>query len=102
MSCRIEGHAGAGPRGDDVVCAAVSILSRTALSILSKSEGVVVRGGAPERGVLWLETGCEKRGASALSAVGSFLVEGLESVSREYPDYCSVVLRTERRQQDGS
>jgi uncharacterized protein YsxB (DUF464 family) len=96
-SCRVEGHAGAGPRGGDVVCAAVSILVRTAIRTLSGAEGVTVRGGAPDRGALWLETDCAAGGGSYLDAAGAFLVEGLKSVSDDYPDHCTVRIRTERR-----
>jgi uncharacterized protein YsxB (DUF464 family) len=97
MSCRAAGHAGAGPRGGDIVCAAVSVLLRTALRTLSGREGIQVRGGAPERGVLWLETGYTGEGRDFLSAAGAFLMEGIKSVSEEYPDYCALNIHTERR-----
>ncbi|MDR2104055.1 MAG: ribosomal-processing cysteine protease Prp [Treponema sp.] len=97
MSCRVRGHAGAGPRGGDIVCAAVSVLLRTALRTLSGREGILVRGGAPERGALWLETGYTRKGRDFLSAAGAFLMEGLKSVSEEYPDYCTLHIYTERR-----
>ncbi|MDR0597732.1 MAG: ribosomal-processing cysteine protease Prp [Treponema sp.] len=87
-SCRIHGHAGAGPRGGDVVCAAVSVLARTALRVLSRREGITVQGEAPERGVIKMEIDYAGNGREFLSAVGSFLLEGLESVAGEYPDYC--------------
>ena len=102
VSCEVEGHAGAGPRGGDVVCAAVSVLTGTALKTLSRAEGVTVHGGAPERGSLWMETDCAAGGETYLSAVTAFLMEGLHSVSSEYPDYCSVRIRTERRKRHGS
>jgi hypothetical protein len=101
-SCRVEGHAGAGPRGGDVVCAAVSILVRTALRTLSGREGVSVRGSAPERGVLWIEADCAGDGASFLAATTAFLTEGLRSVAEDYPDHCSVRISTERRKDHGS
>jgi len=96
-SCRVEGHAGAGPQGGDIVCAAVSILVRTAIRTLSGAEGVTVRGGAPDRGSLWLETDCAAEGDAFLAAAGTFLLEGLRSVSDDYPDHCTVRIRTERR-----
>ncbi|MDR3114348.1 MAG: ribosomal-processing cysteine protease Prp [Treponema sp.] len=96
-SCRIEGHAGSGPRGYDIVCAAVSVLARTAVVTLSGREGISVRGEAPERGKFWLETGCVESGRVFLSAVGAFLLEGLGSVAREYPDCCTMKIYTERR-----
>jgi hypothetical protein len=101
-SCQVEGHAGAGPRGGDVVCAAISILMRTALRTLSAQEGVLVRGSAPERGVLWMEADCASSGASFLAATTAFLTEGFRSVAEDYPDHCSVHISTERRKEHGS
>jgi uncharacterized protein YsxB (DUF464 family) len=96
-SCSVMGHADAGPRGGDIVCAAVSVLLRTALRTLSGREGIRIRGDAPERGALWLETDYTGEGRGFLSAAGAFLVEGIKSVSEEYPDYCTLHIHTERR-----
>ncbi|MDR3122416.1 MAG: ribosomal-processing cysteine protease Prp [Treponema sp.] len=87
-SCRVQGHAGAGPRGGDIVCAAVSVLARTALGVLSRREGIMVRGEAPERGVISMEIDYAGNGKEFLSGAGAFLLEGLQSVAGEYPDYC--------------
>jgi uncharacterized protein YsxB (DUF464 family) len=87
-SCLIQGHAGAGPWGGDIVCAAVSVLARTALDVLSRREGITVQGEAPERGVIRMEIDYAGNGKDFLSGVGAFLLEGLESVAGEYPDYC--------------
>jgi uncharacterized protein YsxB (DUF464 family) len=87
-SCRIHGHAGAGPKGSDIVCAAVSVLARTALQVLPRQEGITVRGEVPERGVIRMEIDYADAGKEFLSAAGAFLLEGLESVAGEYPDYC--------------
>ncbi|MDR3342609.1 MAG: ribosomal-processing cysteine protease Prp [Treponema sp.] len=96
-SCSVTGHAKAGPKGGDIVCAAVSVLVRTALRTLSGREGIRVRGDAPERGVWWMETDYTQGGSNFLCAAGAFLIEGLESVSAEYPDYCTMHIHTERR-----
>jgi uncharacterized protein YsxB (DUF464 family) len=87
-SCRIHGHAGAGPEGGDIVCAAVSVLARTALRTLSRREGITVRGEAPERGVVSMEIDYAGNGREFLSAAGAFLLEGLQSVAGEHPEYC--------------
>jgi uncharacterized protein YsxB (DUF464 family) len=87
-SCRIQGHAEAGPRGGDIVCAAVSVLARTALRVLSRREGITVRGEAPERGVISMEIDYAGNGREFLAAAGAFLVEGLQSVAGEYPENC--------------
>ena len=97
-SCTIQGHAGAGKRGNDIVCAAVSVLSRTALSTLSGREGIAVRGEAPRRGVFTLETeALSAAGQDFLAAAGAFLVEGLSSVAGEYPKNCTMTVTKERR-----
>jgi uncharacterized protein YsxB (DUF464 family) len=92
-SCSVKGHAGSGPRGADIVCAAVSVLARTALRTLSGREGITVRGAAPERGVFKLETAAAGEGKLFLFAAGAFLMEGLASVSEEYPDCCVINIR---------
>jgi uncharacterized protein YsxB (DUF464 family) len=94
-SCRVSGHAGAGPRGGDIVCAAVSVLARTAVRALSGREGVTVRGEAPERGIFRFEAECTAAGKEFLEAAGVFLTEGLVSVAEEYPEFCQVTI--ERR-----
>jgi len=93
--CRASGHAGAGRTGSDVVCAAVSVLMRTAVRVLSGREGVSLRCEAPEPGFLLLETDCSAGGTEFLRAVGMFLLEGLASVAEEFPDFCSLSIKTE-------
>ena len=94
-SCRIQGHAGAGKKGSDIVCAAVSVLSRTIIRILSGRKGITIRGDIPGEGNYHIETECSSEGREFLEAAGSFLVEGLLSVSAEFPDNCKVAI--ERR-----
>jgi len=92
-SCRIRGHAGAGPVGGDIVCAAVSVLSRTAFCVLSGQRGIGVQG-ERERGEFFMEIDCGGDSGSRdfLDGVGTFLTEGLLSVSREFPDFCKVTV----------
>jgi uncharacterized protein YsxB (DUF464 family) len=92
-SCTIRGHAGAGPMGGDIVCAAVSVLARTALTVLSETEGVKVYSEAPERGLFYLKLEYTRAGRNFLNAVGLFLTTGLASVAGEYPAYCRMQMR---------
>jgi uncharacterized protein YsxB (DUF464 family) len=92
-SCTITGHAGAGPRGSDIVCAAVSVLARTALTVLSETEGIKVYGEAPERGFFYLKLEYTQAGRDFLSAAGLFLTTGLASIAGEYPAYCRMRMR---------
>ena len=112
VSCAITGHAEAGPKGSDVVCAAVSVLARTAWRTFSGQKGIQLRGGAPERVVFRMETGLEgvanngvaDNGAAYqdearifLRAGGDFLLDGLASVSEMYPEYCVMTIRNVNR-----
>ena len=92
-ACRASGHAGAGKAGTDIVCAAVSVLMRTALSVLSGKKGITVRGGAPEKGQMWLEAEYDADGKDFLYAAGLFLIEGLWSVAQEYPKNCKITIK---------
>ena len=94
-SCRVSGHAGSGPMGGDIVCAAVSVLTRTAMTVLSRREGSTVGAAAPERGQVLMEIGYTGAGKAFLSAAGAFLLEGLKSVAGEYPEYCSMNITEE-------
>jgi uncharacterized protein YsxB (DUF464 family) len=92
-SCRASGHAGAGKKGADIVCAAVSVLLRTAVRALSGRKGITVRYEAPEPGFLFLEAEHTAEGRDFLLSAGVFLVEGLKSVAEEYPNNCRMSIR---------
>jgi len=92
-ACKAAGHAKAGKTGTDIVCAAVSVLLMTALNTLSGREGITVRGGAPERGQLWLEADYEASGKEFLYACGVFLIEGLKSIAQKYPENCKLTVK---------
>ena len=92
--CRISGHAGAGPKGSDIVCAAVSVLARTAYKVLSGRKDITIQGGNPERGEFWMEIiALSMESEKFLAGVGVFLEEGLLSVAKEYPDFCIVSIK---------
>ena len=92
-TCSSSGHAGAGRTGSDIVCAAVSVLMRTAVRVLSGREGITIRCDAPEPGFMFLEADYTAAGRDFLSAAGVFLIEGLSSVAEEYPQYCKLNVR---------
>ena len=91
-SCKACGHAGAGKTGADIVCAAVSVLLRTAVRTLSNREGVTIRYEVPEPGFLFLEADYTS-GKDFLFAAGVFLLEGLASVAEEFPNNCKLTIR---------
>ena len=92
-SCKAVGHANAGKTGSDIVCAAVSVLMRTAACTLSDREGITVRYEAPEPGLFFLEAEYNAEGRDFLFASGVFLIEGLASVAEEYPGNCRLTIR---------
>jgi uncharacterized protein YsxB (DUF464 family) len=95
--CKATGHAGAGKTGTDIVCAAVSVLMRTAIRVLSGKKGITIRGDAPNPGLVWLEADYTVEGRDFLSATGEFLITGLASVAEEFPGNCRLTIITERR-----
>ena len=97
-ACKASGHAGAGKTGTDIVCAAVSVLIRTAFRTLSDRKGIRITGGAPEkgRGQFWLEVEYDAEGKEFLYATGVFLIEGLRSVAQEYPKNCKLTIKKKR------
>jgi uncharacterized protein YsxB (DUF464 family) len=97
-SCRISGHAGAGKKGYDIVCAAVSVLSRTLARTLEKRKGIAVELAAPERGLFGMDIRYEAEGQDFLSAAGAFFMEGLASLCEEYPAYCTMNIRVEEKE----
>jgi len=92
-ACRASGHALSGVAGADIVCAAISVLLRTILNTLSNREGIKVRSGAPEKGKLWLEADYEEAGKGFLYASGEFLINGVASVAKEYPQNCKLIIK---------
>jgi len=96
-ACKAAGHSGLGKTGTDIVCAAVSVLIRTAYGTLSGRNGISVRYGAPEPGNFWLEIDYNADGKDFLFAAGAFLIEGLRSVAQEFPMNCRMNIRTLRR-----
>jgi uncharacterized protein YsxB (DUF464 family) len=92
-SCKASGHAGAGQKGTDIVCAAVSVLMRTAVRVISGRKDLVIRWNAPEQGFLEFEADYLAEGKDFLFTAGVFLLEGLESVAEEYPKHCKLFIR---------
>lgn len=80
------GHSGFARRGEDIVCAAESIVLRTVLEVLKATEGVEVKEAAGERGRLEFWTEGEQGGAEErLRCAADFVRCAFASLSREYP-----------------
>jgi uncharacterized protein YsxB (DUF464 family) len=90
-SLAVAGHAEHGPPGADIVCAAVSVLTRTAAAVLSGKAAITADILTPARGELYLDVQCRREGEPYLCAVQDFLLEGLSSVAAEYPECLRLV-----------
>lgn len=89
-----EGHAGAALRGYDLVCAAFSVLARTAYRALEALPGTELRGEAARPGDMSFEVLRPAAEAERAAGVADFLLTGLGDLAREYPD--AVALTIER------
>ncbi|HUX39286.1 MAG TPA: ribosomal-processing cysteine protease Prp [Rectinemataceae bacterium] len=93
-----SGHARRGNQGFDIVCAAFTVLARTAYGSLALLPGARVGGSAPEPGSLDFRVesmpGEEREKAIGMSA---YLLEGLRSLEREFPDAVGIRTETVRR-----
>jgi uncharacterized protein YsxB (DUF464 family) len=81
-----DGHSGKGKAGSNLVCAAFSVLARSAFETLAGLPGADVEGSAPERGSLrfvvrHLPSECAEKAAG----IADFLLVGISGLEREYP-----------------
>lgn len=81
----IRGHAGAGPVGGDIVCAAVSVLADTyAVAVRDLGAEFSLRQGP---GRMEIRVGAvPRRSRRELAAVRAAILVGLGRVSQAYPD----------------
>jgi hypothetical protein len=81
-----SGHAGAGPKGRDPVCAAVTVLLRTAARLLAERPELQAGGGSPAEGVMRLELQPPPAGSREwVLGVTDTLLTGLRDLDREFP-----------------
>ena len=91
LACMAEGHAGAADKGVDLICAAVSVLIRTAGRTMESKTGVTLTGGAGKPGFadFRLLSFMEEQ-TEWLKGLGDSLVTGLLDIQDEYPGFCRV------------
>lgn len=86
---RAGGHARAARAGEDIVCAAVTVLLRTCAQLLSATPAAVSR--APKPGELALVLGSvPPERVEWLRGITDFLLAGIKSLQNEYPDRVTV------------
>lgn len=92
-----EGHSGYANHGEDIVCAAISVLTQTALLSLNKVCGI--REKDIEFGLkdgylkVMIRGRLEAKAREWANIVLKTMVVGLESVKAEYPDFITLKYR---------
>jgi uncharacterized protein YsxB (DUF464 family) len=86
IECESFGHANADKNGFDIVCASVSILLRTFAQVLFGKNGIKIHSEAETEGSLWIKLEYEANGKDFLFACGNYLMTGLLSVEKEFPN----------------
>lgn len=85
------GHVGFGPKGSDPVCAAATVLLRTAARTLERKQGIELSGGAPSPGQMQFEILALPESLRGwISGVSEALFQGLTDLAMEFPDKVSV------------
>ena len=93
---KTNGHAVCSAGKNSIPCAAVSSLVRTAARLVEGRTGIVSSGTAPQPGSLELRLGrVDAESRDWLRGVTDFLVVGLKDIEADYPDDCSIVLKTQ-------
>ena len=97
-SFKARGHADAGDRGYDIICAAFSVLVRTAYETLKALPGLELKGSAAERGNLSFRVLKGADSAERAAGVADFLVVGIGGLARDYPDAVEFVIERDWRE----
>jgi uncharacterized protein len=98
LNFKAAGHAAAGDRGYDIVCAAFSVLARTAYRALEALPGIELRGSAPEPGSLSFDVLRPATSIERAVGIADFLVVGMGDLSRDYPEAVEFVLERDWRE----
>ena len=92
LSFSASGHAGRFLCGRDVVCAAFSVLVRTAYRALEALPGIELRGEAEGPGRLDFAVLSPALGTEKAAGIADFLLTGLGDLAREYPDAMALTI----------
>jgi hypothetical protein len=94
-SVSADGHSLAFEIGQNIVCAAATVLLRTAARLLEATDGIEVTGGAGERGRLAFSVAVlDESRIGYAKAVGDYLIQGMSDLEREFPGECALARKT--------
>jgi len=81
-----DGHSALGKKGSNLVCAAFSILARSAYEALAGLPGIDIEGRAPEKGSLqFVVRHLPPEAGERAAGIADFLLAGISGLEREYP-----------------
>ena len=81
-----RGHSGTAAAGQDLVCAAFTVLARTAYEALAALPGSELTGSAPGPGSLHFSVRrMDAATAERAGGIADFLLAGISGLEREYP-----------------
>ena len=82
-----RGHAAGAPAGENILCAAVSVLIRSFARAVEENPGIESAGDAPDPGILDLTIRrIDETTGAWFDGISSFLLKGLEDLAAEYPE----------------
>lgn len=89
FSLRVNGHAGYAPKGQDIVCAAVTVLCYALGGMLLRAQDEGLLHGAPE---VELDDGeiricCAPKARRPVRMIWDTALLGMEMVANEYPEF---------------
>lgn len=87
--CEANGHAAFSKKGADIVCAALTVLLRTSMQVLSHTENVLLTAETSVRGVLAFTAEAKDGNLEAedrLRYAADFIRDGVKSLEREFPE----------------
>ena len=86
------GHSFAFAAGENIVCAAATVLLRTAARLLDAEADIEVTGGTGSRGTLEFTVNVLDSAKNEFTrAIGDFLKRGIADLQREFPDECTLI-----------
>jgi uncharacterized protein YsxB (DUF464 family) len=81
-----EGHSGTGPKGGNILCAAFTVLARSAFEALAGLPGATVEGSTPARGKLFFVVReLPAQVGERAAGIALLLQTGISGLEREYP-----------------
>ena len=98
LGFRLSGHAGYAPAGQDIVCAAASMLSTACVNALESVAGVTpqVQGGADGQLAAFLPQGMTPSQRHDAQVLLGYLEQGLRDLAQAYPQHVAFSMEERR------